>query len=76
MSVAVLLGFESLHGVRLLSSEAFQPVGDWFNAQDDFFGSRRHAGWAWLPNQAREWSVPYRTCFWTFTLRRRQTRLL
>ena len=35
-----------------------------YTAQDDFFGSRRHAGWAWLAAQAREWPAPYRTHFW------------
>jgi hypothetical protein len=35
-----------------------------YTAQDDFFGSRRHAGWTWLATQAREWPTPYRTYFW------------
>jgi hypothetical protein len=35
-----------------------------YTAQDDFFGSGRHAAWAWLATQAREWSTPYRTRFW------------
>jgi hypothetical protein len=35
-----------------------------YTAQDDFFGSRRHAGWTWLAAQAREWPTPYRTHFW------------
>jgi hypothetical protein len=35
-----------------------------YTAQDDFFGSRRHAGWTWLATQAREWPTPYRTDFW------------
>jgi TniQ protein len=35
-----------------------------YTAQDDFFGDRRHAGWAWLATQAQEWPAPYRTHFW------------
>ena len=35
-----------------------------YTAQDDFFGRRRHSGWAWLATQAREWPTPYRTHFW------------
>jgi hypothetical protein len=35
-----------------------------YTAQDDFFGSSRHAGWTWLATQAREWPTPYRTHFW------------
>jgi TniQ len=35
-----------------------------YTAQDDFFGSRRHAGWTWLAAQAREWPTRYRTHFW------------
>jgi hypothetical protein len=35
-----------------------------YTAQDDFFGSRPHSGWAWLATQAREWPAPYRAYFW------------
>jgi hypothetical protein len=32
--------------------------------QDEFFGSRRHAGWAWLTERALTWPDQYRARHW------------
>jgi hypothetical protein len=32
--------------------------------QDEFFGSRRHAGWAWLTERAAAWLARYRARHW------------
>ncbi len=32
--------------------------------QDEFFGSRRHAGWAWLTERALAWPARYRARHW------------
>lgn len=35
-----------------------------FTAQDEFFGNRRHDGWAWLKTQAQAWPAAYRSYYW------------
>jgi hypothetical protein len=35
-----------------------------YSAQDEFFGDRRHDGWAWLTNQAHAWPAAYRAYYW------------